>query len=339
MPPSPRYTHSPPRADRRQPSAHHREDRVNEVQQPAVPFAQDPQASYMFAQAWQYILRGMSVIGGRDVSFPADPEAFPVPPFPPYTPTHRHHRARTRGEGPPDHTSSSSSPFKTPMHHQHPHPLSFTPSSSRGTLPPSSPPPASSPPLSSSPLPPSSPPTSALRGARSKSRGRSKSLVRRVSFHLDDELVNSDDHDPLPSRRARGDGRGDATTPNGTRRSGSQRSQRSVSASARAGVSAYDSEHEPTDRRSRDNYRPRDTPAPPTLKKAARTKSKTAIHISDEEDGEGSSDEDISTLRSSSRQRGRRTERGQTPGPPLNHGEPSPEPVVRAMARRGRSRR
>ncbi|KDQ62415.1 hypothetical protein JAAARDRAFT_189742 [Jaapia argillacea MUCL 33604] len=158
----------------------------------------DPiQGQYLLAQAISHLTYVMTATGFPGVnqppqhpwpnqsssgssSFPPYPHA-PYPhhtPWAPITPTHRsHHRTNhdQRSSSPPSTAgpSMSNSVYTTPSsHHPQPYPYMFDPSMSNATLPPSSP-------------VPSSPPLSPGLDHRSKSRGRSKSSGRRVSFKLD----------------------------------------------------------------------------------------------------------------------------------------------------------
>ncbi|KAI0754953.1 hypothetical protein C8Q80DRAFT_1141948 [Daedaleopsis nitida] len=173
-----------------------RDDRRREGEERHTPFPtsiQDPQAQFMFAQAWHSLsyLMASGAIPAPPMPGAAYPPVLPYPssPWPPYTPSHQRHRTHpahvldtpSSQAGP-----SRSSMYSTPTHHPHPYPYPYHPDFSNGTLPPSSP--ISSPATSSPILRPASVPP----GQRSRSRGR------RVSFKLDN---NGRPLPPTPPRR------------------------------------------------------------------------------------------------------------------------------------------
>ncbi|KAJ7288335.1 hypothetical protein C8J57DRAFT_1279892 [Mycena rebaudengoi] len=137
--------------------------------QPLIPL-QDPRAQLIISQAMQQAMHQLSNLF-----------AGPWTPGQPFTPPR--HPPSTRST-----SGSGSSPYSYPStpHHPHAYPYVFNSGTSAGTLPPSSPPTSSPPSLASSPIragrPPSRPRSSLV--SQSRSRGR------RVSFTMEDELID-----------------------------------------------------------------------------------------------------------------------------------------------------
>lgn len=215
------------------------------------------------------------------------------------TPLHHRHRRRSDTFDSSPFLSSSASAFTTPVH-QHPYPYAFNPSMSNATLPPSSPDYQSSPPSSPSRYPPSI-------------RERSKSRGRRVSFRIDDDRPHGlsdrdgslqfDNHDnftqddiDLPSS---------SSSPNYSQ---ARPSKRARSHSVRRDL--------PSESLTETNM--------PQL----RFKGKSKAVIMDDSEGDVECQEPPS--RASAKTQGKRSERGQTPGPPS---------VTRALRSRSIARR
>ncbi|KAI0785278.1 hypothetical protein C8Q75DRAFT_776674 [Abortiporus biennis] len=152
-----------------------------QAQQPSYPAfpvlpPQDPQAQYQFAaQVAQQIsyLFSNGAAGFPIMPYPpphhGHPDAQPF--WPPFTPHHKRRDSRDSDSSPSRPDPSSSTMPATPAHRDRYFPSMYDPGYSSGTLPPSSPPISS--PIISSPV------------LRARSRSRSKSVGRRVSFKLD----------------------------------------------------------------------------------------------------------------------------------------------------------
>ncbi|GLB38511.1 hypothetical protein LshimejAT787_0503760 [Lyophyllum shimeji] len=141
----------------------------------------DPRAQFIITQAMQQL---SALVGGAWTPPHAPPPpGVPVRGSTPYTPSHyRHYR--------PD---APSSMYSTPTHHAHPYPYSYNPDMSNATLPPDSPDVrSSSPPAASG---------SGTGGIRQKSILRGQSRGRRVSFRIEEGVVDTMEMPVSPDAR------------------------------------------------------------------------------------------------------------------------------------------
>ncbi|KAF9464168.1 hypothetical protein BDZ94DRAFT_1257174 [Collybia nuda] len=127
----------------------------------------DPRAQYIITQA----MHQLSALVGGSWAPPGSHHRNSTP----FTPSHNRHQSRALG-----------STYSTPTH-QHPYPYSYDASLSKGTLPPDSPEAQSSSPVSN---------TFARRKSLVK---RSRSKGRRVSFRIEQEIIDTND---IPSNHA-----------------------------------------------------------------------------------------------------------------------------------------
>ncbi|KAI0947312.1 hypothetical protein AcV7_009768 [Taiwanofungus camphoratus] len=248
---------------------------------------QDPQAQLQIAQTIHHLAYLLNSAGlPLNQGFPpAYPPPFPhySPNWPPFTPTHKHQRSgrHQQFDAPSSEAgpSRSSSVYATPTH-PHPYPYSFDPSFSGATLPPSSP-------------AGSSEPSSPVQRQRSITRGRSKSRGRRVSFKLDD---NDRPLPPTPHKHHE-----DADLSRAEDSEGSH-----VKQGGHAGRS------EPSTSRLRGRSKSGDAICRTATKSvhAAASKGKARADFAGDDSAESTGAEDRHDGR------GKRFERGRTPGPP-----------------------